>query len=78
MDYADMMERDMEQVWAYEDAARKAAKDEVESKMAQIWREDMTLSEMTSIEACQDAVWEQIKDRKGRMVDGMFVKEGEG
>lgn len=32
----------------------------------------------TSIEACQDAVWEQIKDRKGRMVDGMFVKEGEG
>ena len=29
----------------------------------------LTLSE------CQEAAWEQIKDRKGRMVDGVFVKE---
>ena len=31
----------------------------------------------TTIEACQDAAWEQIKDRKGRMVDGVFVKEAD-
>ena len=31
----------------------------------------------TSIEACQDAAWEHIKDRKGCMVDGVFVKEGD-
>jgi len=31
----------------------------------------------TSIEVCQDAAWEQIKDRKGRMVHGVFVKEGD-
>ena len=32
----------------------------------------------TSIEACQDAAWEQIKDRRGRIVDGMFIKEDDG
>ena len=31
----------------------------------------------TRIEDCQDAAWEQIKDREGRMVDGVFVKEAE-
>ena len=31
----------------------------------------------TSIEVCQDAAWEQIKDRKGRMVHGVFVKEAD-
>lgn len=31
----------------------------------------------TSIEACQDAAWEQIKDRRGRMVNGVFVKEAD-
>ena len=49
MDYADMMERDMQKVWAAEDAAQKAAMDKVESTMDQIWQEDTTLSEMTSI-----------------------------
>lgn len=27
------------------------------------------------IEACVNAAWEEIKDRKGRMVDGVFIKE---
>ncbi len=27
------------------------------------------------IEACIDAAWDEIKDRKGKMVNGMFVKE---
>ena len=49
MDYADMMERDMQKVWAYEDAAQKAAMEELESTMEKIWQEDTTLSEMTSI-----------------------------
>ena len=49
MDYADVMERDMQKVWAAEDAAQRAAVNEVESKMEQIWQEDTTLSEMTSI-----------------------------
>ena len=28
-----------------------------------------------NVEDCIDAAYEQIKDRKGRMVDGIFVKE---
>jgi NTP pyrophosphatase (non-canonical NTP hydrolase) len=28
-----------------------------------------------SIDDCREAAWEQIKDRKGKMVDGVFVKE---
>lgn len=28
-----------------------------------------------SFNDCLDAAWDQIKDRKGRMVDGVFVKE---
>lgn len=27
------------------------------------------------IDECREAAWEQIKDRKGRMIDGVFVKE---
>ena len=27
------------------------------------------------IEACIDAAWQEIKDRRGRMVDGVFIKE---
>lgn len=27
------------------------------------------------IDACREAAWREIKDRKGKMVDGMFVKE---
>ena len=49
MEYADVMERDMQKVWAAEDAAQKAAMEELESTMEQIWQEDTTLSEMTSI-----------------------------
>jgi NTP pyrophosphatase (non-canonical NTP hydrolase) len=29
------------------------------------------------IEDCIEAAWNEIKDRKGRMVDGVFVKEGD-
>ena len=28
-----------------------------------------------SIDECRETAWEQIKDRKGKMVDGVFVKE---
>ena len=31
----------------------------------------------TNIDFCVDQAWQEIKDRKGRMVDGIFVKEGE-
>lgn len=27
------------------------------------------------IDACREAAWLQIKDRKGKMIDGVFVKE---
>ena len=27
------------------------------------------------VDACREAAWREIKDRKGRMVDGVFVKE---
>lgn len=30
-----------------------------------------------SMEECIDQAWEDIKDRKGRMVDGVFVKESD-
>lgn len=30
-----------------------------------------------TIEACIELAWSQIKDRKGRMVDGVFRKEGD-
>lgn len=30
-----------------------------------------------NIEACIDAAYDEIKDRKGRMVDGFFVKEAD-
>jgi NTP pyrophosphatase (non-canonical NTP hydrolase) len=29
------------------------------------------------IEDCIEAAWQEIKDRKGRMVDGVFVKEAD-
>lgn len=30
-----------------------------------------------TIEGCMDMAWEAIKDRKGRMIDGVFVKEAD-
>jgi NTP pyrophosphatase (non-canonical NTP hydrolase) len=30
-----------------------------------------------TIEECIDAAWDEIKDRKGRMIDGVFVKESD-
>ena len=30
----------------------------------------------TDIETCLDKAWDEIKDRKGEMIDGFFVKEG--
>lgn len=30
-----------------------------------------------SIESCIEGAWNEIRHRKGRMVDGVFVKEGE-
>ena len=29
------------------------------------------------IHDCVQAAWDEIKDRKGRMIDGVFVKEGD-
>ena len=30
-----------------------------------------------TIEDCLEQAWNDIKDRKGKMVDGIFVKEGD-
>ena len=30
-----------------------------------------------NIHDCVQAAWDEIKDRKGRMIDGVFVKEGD-
>ena len=30
-----------------------------------------------NFESCVQAAWDEIKDRKGRMIDGVFVKEGD-
>lgn len=29
-----------------------------------------------NIDDCREAAWNEIKDRRGKMVDGVFVKEG--
>jgi NTP pyrophosphatase (non-canonical NTP hydrolase) len=29
------------------------------------------------VESCIEAAWQEIKDRKGRMIDGVFVKESD-
>lgn len=29
-----------------------------------------------NIDVCREVAWNEIKDRKGKMVDGVFVKEG--
>ena len=31
-----------------------------------------------SIDACREVAWKEIKDRKGKMIDGVFVKEVQG
>ena len=30
-----------------------------------------------TVESCLEMAWDEIKDRKGRMVDGIFVKEAD-
>jgi len=35
----------------------------------------MAAQEGIDVEDCIDAAWNEIKNRKGRMVDGIFVKE---
>jgi NTP pyrophosphatase (non-canonical NTP hydrolase) len=35
----------------------------------------MAAQRNVTTEQCIDAAWEQIKDRKGKMVNGVFVKE---
>lgn len=30
-----------------------------------------------TIEACIEMAWDEIKDRKGRMIDGVFIKEAD-
>ena len=58
---------------AIDDKDKEAAKDAIGDIIvtlvlqAQMW--GLTLTE------CLDAAWEEIRHRKGKMVDGIFVKE---
>lgn len=38
---------------------------------------DVTLTYGTTLEECVELAYNEIKDRKGKMIDGMFVKEGD-
>lgn len=38
---------------------------------------NITTRNRVSLSECLARAWEDIKDRKGRMVDGIFVKEGD-
>lgn len=38
---------------------------------------NITTRNNVNLEDCLARAWEDIKDRKGRMVDGIFVKEGD-
>lgn len=51
------------------DAARDAIGDIIVTLIMQAQMWDLSLTE------CLDAAWNEIKDRKGRMVNGIFVKE---
>ena len=50
-------------------AARDAIGDIIVTLVLQAQMWGLTITE------CLDAAWDEIKDRKGRMVDGIFVKE---
>ena len=30
-----------------------------------------------TLEECLESAWQDIKDRKGKMIDGIFIKEGD-
>jgi hypothetical protein len=51
------------------DGARDAIGDIIVTLVMQAQMWGLTITE------CLDAAWDEIKDRKGRMVDGIFVKE---
>lgn len=50
-------------------AARDAIGDIIVTLVLQAQMWGLTITE------CLDAAWDEIKDRKGKMVDGIFVKE---
>ncbi|EFM92533.1 hypothetical protein appser6_5700 [Actinobacillus pleuropneumoniae serovar 6 str. Femo] len=35
----------------------------------------MAINKEINLESCLSLAWQEIKDRKGRMIDGVFVKE---
>ena len=41
------------------------------------WLLDIAHTYNTTLEECVELAYNEIKDRKGKMVDGMFVKEGD-
>ncbi|HHW7518425.1 TPA: MazG-like family protein [Mannheimia haemolytica] len=37
----------------------------------------LALNQETSLEACLESAWQEIKDRKGKMINGVFVKNSD-
>ncbi|WP_462419993.1 MazG-like family protein [Salinicoccus sp. Marseille-QA3877] len=37
----------------------------------------LAMQERVDVKACVEMAYEEIKDRKGKMIDGVFVKEGD-
>ena len=73
---ADKSMEELDELWcAIGDNNRAAAVDAIGDIIvtlimgAQLWDPPITMTEAL------DAAWSQIKDRKGRMVNGVFVKE---
>lgn len=58
-------------------AKARGRKDELEVEIGDVFvsLNILAMQEGTSIERCVEKAYEKIKDRKGEMVDGVFVKE---
>jgi len=69
----------VEEAWEVRNACEAGDLNEIIDGIGDVFVTLVILSEIVGvdIEDCIDAAWEEIKDRTGKMVDGVFVKEEE-
>lgn len=67
----------VEEAWEVRDACEAVDINGIIDGIGDVFVTLVILSEIVGvdIEDCIDAAWDEIKDRKGKMVDGVFVKD---